>query len=404
VDAQPQSRQTKVPRGLARATREIAATLAGLVWSVVAHAQPAVGIVAVDVQKLFVSEAVNPNIGAIIHNIQSTFKLADQNNLPFFITFEATTKGDRSLASGLTLPHHQQTIIKTKYAATGLPSFAAMLRDWRVTNLIVLGSETDVCVLQTVLGLRVMGFQVALQSDGVFSSEPNVAPAVQRMTDAGVQLVDVVQIKSWIAKGSPLADSAVTTFPASSPVLQAVQNGAFSAALVLNRLDDEHLNDPGDPQMRAKLARLRELLLMAEWTQIPTYLVGADPARFQWPTALSQALGARALDAIKRRSWHPYADLRSQDYAQIVVAGSHDQAETIYRDFESRQIFAMKDSLIGRAPSASGAIPFTFKMFYYEMTTSVNASEWPSQDWVRDSPRFVPLMRPPQSLPPVQTP
>jgi nicotinamidase-related amidase len=375
-----------------------------LVSSFAAHAQPAVGIVAVDVQKLFVSEAVNPNIGAIIHNIQSTFKLADQNNLPFFITFEATTKGERALASGLTLPHQQQTIIKTKYAATGLPSFGAMLKDRRVTNVIVLGSETDVCVLQTVLGLRGMGFQVAVQSDGVFSSEPNVAPAVERMTDAGVQLIDVIQIKGWIAKGSPLPDSPVTTFPAAFPVLQPVQNGAFSAALVLNRLDDEHLNDPSDPQMRAKLARLRELMVMAEWTQIPTYLVGADPGRFQWPTALSQALGARALDTIKRRNWHPYADLMSQDYAQIVVAGSYYQADAIYRDFRLRQIFAMKDSLIGRAPNASGAVPFTYKMFYYEMTTSVNAGEWPSQDWVRDSPAFVPLMRPPQSLPPIQTP
>jgi nicotinamidase-related amidase len=360
----------------------------------------AVGIVAVDVQKLFVSEAANPNMGAIINNIQSTFELADQNNLPFFVTFEANTKGDHSLASGLTLPHQQQAFIKTKYAATSIPSFAQTLKEWRVTNLIVLGSETDVCVLQTVLGLRGMGFQVALQSDGVFSSEPNLAPAVQRMTEAGVQFVDISQIKNWIGGGSPPANSSVTNFP----VLQAIQNGAFSAALVLNQLDDKNLNDPGDPQARAKLARLRELVLMAEWTQIPTYLVGADPSRFLWPTALSQALGPHVVNTIKRRNWRPYTDLRGQNYAQIVVAGSYDQVDAIYRDCGSRQIFTMKDSLIGPALNTSGPVPFTYKMFYYEMTKSLNAGEWPSQNWVRDASTFEPFMRSPQSLPPIQTP
>jgi nicotinamidase-related amidase len=388
---------------VSRFTAMIAAILAGLVSPFVACAQPAVGIVAIDVQKLFVSEAANSNMGAIISNIQSTFRLADQNNLPFIVTFEATTKGDHALASGLTLPSQQQTFIKTKYAATSVPGFAPAVKKWGVPNFIVLGSETDVCVLQTVLGLRMMGFQVALQSDGVFSSEPNLAPAVQRMADAGVQLVDITQIKSWIAEGPAPSDSSVANFP----VLQAMQNGAFSAALVLNQLDDKHLNDHltdlGDPQVRAKLARLRELALMAEWTQIPTYLVGADPGRFQWPAALSQALAPQLVNTIKRRNWHPYADLRSQDYSQIVVAGSYDHVDAIYRDFRSRQIFAMKDALIGQAPDTSGPVPFTYKMFYYKMTRSVNPREWPSQSWVREAAMLEPLMRPPQSLPPIQT-
>jgi nicotinamidase-related amidase len=356
--------------------------------------------VAVDVQKKFVSEAANPDMDAIIENIQSTFQLADQYNLPFLITFEYSTKGEHAIASRLTLPHQQQTLVKTKFAATSLPSFATAVKRLPIVNFIVLGSETDVCVLQTVLGLRAMGFQVALQSDGVFSSEPNVAPAVQRMTDAGVQLVDVDQIKDWIAGGSPPSDSPVTTIP----VLRAVRNGAFRAALVLNQLDDQHLNDPDDPQVQAKLARLREVVLMAEWTQIPTYLVGADPGRFQWPTALSQALGPRVINMIKRKNWHPYSELRNQNYAQIVVAGSFDHADAIYRDFGSRQIFAMKDSLIGRAPNTSGPVPLTYKMFFYEMTRSVISREWPSRKWVRNDSTFEPLMLPPQWLPPIQTP
>jgi hypothetical protein len=59
------------------------------------------------------------------------------------------------------------------------------------------------------------------------------------------------------------------------------------------------------------------------------------------------------------------------------AAPSDYEADAIYRDFASRQIFAMKDSLIGRASNASGVVPFTYRMFFYEMTMSANPGEWP---------------------------
>ncbi len=52
-------------------------------------------------------------------------------------------------------------------------------------QLAVAGAETDVCVLQSVLGLRELGYDVLLLEDCQFSSDPDVEAALRRMYTAG---------------------------------------------------------------------------------------------------------------------------------------------------------------------------------------------------------------------------
>ena len=52
-------------------------------------------------------------------------------------------------------------------------------------QLLVAGSETDVCVLQSTLSLLELGYQVFLLDDCVFSSEPHPETALRRMEAAG---------------------------------------------------------------------------------------------------------------------------------------------------------------------------------------------------------------------------
>ncbi len=54
-----------------------------------------------------------------------------------------------------------------------------------VTQFAVAGGETDVCVLQSVLGVLGMGYDVFLLEDTLFSEEPNTGPALRRMELAG---------------------------------------------------------------------------------------------------------------------------------------------------------------------------------------------------------------------------
>ena len=52
-------------------------------------------------------------------------------------------------------------------------------------TVAVAGSETDVCVLFTVLGLLRNGYRVLLLEDCLFTSEPDPGAALARMRAAG---------------------------------------------------------------------------------------------------------------------------------------------------------------------------------------------------------------------------
>jgi nicotinamidase-related amidase len=61
-------------------------------------------------------------------------------------------------------------IDKTRYSAFALSPLAQHLHDRGADALVVTGSETDVCVLATVLAAVDRGFRVVLVTDGVCSS------------------------------------------------------------------------------------------------------------------------------------------------------------------------------------------------------------------------------------------
>jgi nicotinamidase-related amidase len=63
-----------------------------------------------------------------------------------------------------------KVIEKTRYSAFAEPQLLAHLRQRGADALVVTGSETDVCVLATVMGAVDLGLRVILVSDAVCSS------------------------------------------------------------------------------------------------------------------------------------------------------------------------------------------------------------------------------------------
>jgi len=63
-----------------------------------------------------------------------------------------------------------RVIDKTRYSAFVEPGLLTHLREREADGLIVTGSETDVCVLATVLGAVDLGYRVVLVRDAVCSS------------------------------------------------------------------------------------------------------------------------------------------------------------------------------------------------------------------------------------------
>jgi len=70
---------------------------------------------------------------------------------------------------------------KTRYSAFSEPRLMELLQAREADGLIVTGSETDVCVLATVLGAVDMGYRVILVRDAVCSSSDEGHDALMKM-------------------------------------------------------------------------------------------------------------------------------------------------------------------------------------------------------------------------------
>lgn len=93
-------------------------------------------------------------------------------------------------------------IDKTRYSGFAEPHLLRHLRDRQADGLIVTGSETDVCVLATVLGAVDLGYRVILVRDAVCSSSDtghnNLLEVYQRRYSLQVETADAETVlASW---------------------------------------------------------------------------------------------------------------------------------------------------------------------------------------------------------------
>lgn len=351
-------------------------------------------VVVIDIQETFVDGASNPDIASVLDRSGELFARAEAHDTPFLITFEASQSGDHALHAPLVpmLPDHAEDFTKTTFAATGLSSFATAIQGSGATHVVVVGAETDVCVLQTVLGLRELGFEVLLQRDAVFSEETNVGPSLRRFEQAGGTLVTEAEVLAFF-EGAPLPAASAATARRVRPLEMGVALVDFSNASF----------EASDDAVRvAKVARLRELLLVSEWFERPVYV--EDPAA---------GLPA-ALDQFYLGELRSFDDLASDaEVTQLVVAGTDgDVAGTIGPWLGARELFVMEDALLTQGSAAqqstalaplfdAGLVPTTYKTFYYEMTRSVDLDEWPSEDWVARLDEYWDITQAPEDLPPI---
>jgi hypothetical protein len=243
--------------------------------------------------------------------------------------------------------------------------------------VVVLGAETDVCVLQTVLGLRALGFTVLLQSDAVFTEETNTPPAFRRMQQAGAVLVDLAAVNAFAADPS--------TLPAAVDVAVAITR-PLELGVVLNAFTDAALAANDDPLTTQKSARLRELLLVSEWFSLPVYADAPLPSQYaQYYQGTLRPLAQIDTDA---------------NVEQLVFAGTDGGLATALAvHASSHEIFLMEDALLGQTITDTAIVPTTYKAFYYDMTKSVDLGQWPSQEWVQKFDEYYWITQAPEDLP-----
>ncbi len=123
----------------------------------------------------------------VMVRIEHLLMLADWLELPVAATFEDPVAKHGELPERLeaVFPASGQRFTKKTYNLTLEWTISQALKRLPVTQFAVAGAETDVCVMQSVLGLLRMGYQVFLLEDCLFTTEPHPGPALRRMTAAG---------------------------------------------------------------------------------------------------------------------------------------------------------------------------------------------------------------------------
>lgn len=144
-------------------------------------------ILVVDVQPFFLDGWMAGASEPLLARLRFLLGLATVYDLPCAFTFEQPVEQKGWLPETLVpyVPNGALRFTKHRFGCCAEPEILVGLRIIGRKQFAVAGGETDVCVLQSVLGLIAAGFEVFLLEDALFSSEPNVGPAIRRMEAAG---------------------------------------------------------------------------------------------------------------------------------------------------------------------------------------------------------------------------
>lgn len=175
-----------------------------------------IGVLLIDVQPFFWDYAFpggDSRGEPLMVRLEHLLMLAGGLDLPLIATFEHPVAENGELPDRLEVvfPRGGQRFTKKTYDSTLEWTISQAIKGQTVSQWAVAGAETDVCVMQSVLGLLRMGYQVFLLEDCLFTTEPQPAPALRRMYSAGAipttlksmayELVRSVERTPWYPEG-----------------------------------------------------------------------------------------------------------------------------------------------------------------------------------------------------------
>jgi nicotinamidase-related amidase len=141
----------------------------------------------IDVQDFFLSQlGSRPARGRMERNIVNLARLLNYFRIPMIATLERPVPRKGALPTAL---KHQlgeaKLFEKDFFDLTKEKKIRDHLARLKKKQMIVAGCETDVCVLQSCLGLIDLGYTLFVVEDLIFSSARNVEAALARMRAEG---------------------------------------------------------------------------------------------------------------------------------------------------------------------------------------------------------------------------
>jgi nicotinamidase-related amidase len=148
-----------------------------------------VGIL-IDVQPFFVKQLSWSRRRTIKTNSANLFRLFRYFKIPLVATLERPVEDKGSLPDEMLTDGWAPYVLeKDFFDLTKEQHIRDLLASLDKKQAIITGCETDVCVLQSCLGLLDLGYQVFVVEDLLFSSTDNVESAIARMRAEGATLL-----------------------------------------------------------------------------------------------------------------------------------------------------------------------------------------------------------------------
>ena len=147
--------------------------------------------VIIDVQAYFLSQLDKRLRARIETNTASLVRLLGWLKIPVVATLERLVeeKGTLPRSIGKHLGGRTAIFEKDYFDLCKEKTIKSHLAGLKKKQIIVAGCETDVCVLQSCLGLLSLGYQVFVVEELLFSSARDVSSAVARMKAEGAVFV-----------------------------------------------------------------------------------------------------------------------------------------------------------------------------------------------------------------------
>ncbi len=150
-------------------------------------------LIIIDIQEKIIRPIFNKD--SIIKNIKKlidAYQILEEN---IFISEQNPLKLGETIPELLSPIAEFRKFEKMEFSLAKLEDFLKELKDKKITNLIVCGIETHICIQQTVLDCLQKGFEVLLISDSMGSrNRVDHEIALQRMTQSGAILTTTESI------------------------------------------------------------------------------------------------------------------------------------------------------------------------------------------------------------------
>ena len=149
-----------------------------------------IGVLLIDVQPFFLDYAFadrDEERESLLMRLEHLLMLTDWTDLPLIATFEKPVAENGEFPDRLEalFPANGERYVKNYFGSASEPEIREAIERSPVRQWAVAGSETDVCVMQSTLGLLEMGYEVFLLEDCLFTTESHPGPTLRRLYQAG---------------------------------------------------------------------------------------------------------------------------------------------------------------------------------------------------------------------------